>query len=1122
MEEIDEPVLRQHIRKLLLEYSLTHLTTNYVAFTETEVSELLSQNLDFVPEHDPTSVTLPVDPFEALSRHLNLRSQSPYEEIWKFDNEVRQLLTTLFAGKAHELPTRNCWSACDDHFVQGIYRLSTPVLATRSIRETPKLGNSKPKEEMKPSKAVDLLSSKDISLSIVAEEVLEDAKITSREREHLLGIRPTLDRDTHEGITRLLGQIPVAYPRPKYAIQSQQLPPKALEFLDPDSPPISSSQIRPISPPIFPRGMARPKAPGLQSLSDIRLLGIVNAVALDKEDIEDASKLNMELVDGWKVLPQTQSDGPTLDESSQSSEVDELFALTPPDTRLLPVHVKMDEYILPRNDRPRKGRAKHLDSSSSLSTFLQPLLPPMSVSAWKESKEVVMRRESPISLSILGQPPSPSGSVNTKGDLGLEETDLEKLIDRLCTPVAGQRPEEVILRERLDSKDAMMMDVPIMKEPNVHPPSPSIPALPSSIQSLLLAVNRKNTSEQSSPERIIGAPTVGCLKKVTGLQFLNIELSWRPFKFGNSIPKTEELIDVAESLSFDSLMEEPSCKDIKVFIDQLDALGTEKCTSNFNEDAIDWSAKLKVSKEWVPYHVALTRAERRRLYGKPPDASIHFENTTPARNEELLEVEPHMERQGIEISTGFNKRRKLHTVNTPSMERIPTPPETVEQGTKAEYGIEDISTFSFHGLASSSSGTMSQETIFSELGFGEGDNTVSQLEAYVKAGPWTAESDMQRTTPPLQKQPFNVPRSGSSITIDGYQKPATSLVTTNRVSRTAADQRPKKQRHSDSIFSREALTSFMKLRGRTIHDIAPAPLSSSPDPVAAVEVPIDSSSQPRGPPDELIDSNTLLLPSEWSFPPTQHRYIASVELIQKTMLVQSLLSDCNVDLVEREMIGPRAVDLILNVDTAVIFVSLSPLPVMFSILAERLAILSWDYDCLVVIFEACSASSTFRREKQADEGNIAPYAFSPAVIKAVRSLKRTLAIMENIASADGKTTKRRESAVCYAFAQDVKEAARFARFVGDGLKMEDEGGREWLEDDYNDDETDLGQVHCMNPFAAASTLRCVDLPALVEMCPEERLRTFGLNIGERRVKILNDEIAIRLAQVAVDNTSSVA
>lgn len=42
MLEDNEYELRAHIRHLLLDYALTHLTTDYVAFTQNAVTEVLT------------------------------------------------------------------------------------------------------------------------------------------------------------------------------------------------------------------------------------------------------------------------------------------------------------------------------------------------------------------------------------------------------------------------------------------------------------------------------------------------------------------------------------------------------------------------------------------------------------------------------------------------------------------------------------------------------------------------------------------------------------------------------------------------------------------------------------------------------------------------------------------------------------------------------------------------------------------------------------------------------------------------------------------------------------------------------------------------------------------------
>ena len=102
--------------------------------------------------------------------------------------------------------------------------------------------------------------------------------------------------------------------------------------------------------------------------SDIYSLGFVSQVKVE-EDAGDMSKEHMLLVDGWSQsldfqiwhqltlrldvmtpLPPSQdtSDTPSLEAGSQSSQLDELFALTPPQQRGLLTAEKMGaSYCLP-------------------------------------------------------------------------------------------------------------------------------------------------------------------------------------------------------------------------------------------------------------------------------------------------------------------------------------------------------------------------------------------------------------------------------------------------------------------------------------------------------------------------------------------------------------------------------------------------------------------------------------------------------------------------------------------------------------------------------------------------------------------------------------------------------
>ncbi|KAI0334387.1 hypothetical protein GY45DRAFT_1242727 [Cubamyces sp. BRFM 1775] len=84
METVDRELeLRAHIHSLLSQYAFTHLTTDYVHWTERSVADRLSECLHPIPTTDSTAVALPVDPFELLSQRWKLQKLDPFDERWK-------------------------------------------------------------------------------------------------------------------------------------------------------------------------------------------------------------------------------------------------------------------------------------------------------------------------------------------------------------------------------------------------------------------------------------------------------------------------------------------------------------------------------------------------------------------------------------------------------------------------------------------------------------------------------------------------------------------------------------------------------------------------------------------------------------------------------------------------------------------------------------------------------------------------------------------------------------------------------------------------------------------------------------------------------------------------------
>ena len=245
------------------------------------------------------------------------------------------------------------------------------------------------------------------------------------------------------------------------------------------------------------------------------------------------------------------------------------------------------------------------------------------------------------------------------------------------------------------------------------------------------------------------------------------------------------------------------------------------------------------------------------------------------------------------------------------------------------------------------------------------------------------------------------------------------------------------------------IAAFTELRAKNISRPEPPPTMPVPPPTAAANHVSESKLQPRIVPEEIFDRNTLRIPSPWNAPTTLHRYMASMDVIQKQALIRSLrLRACAVDLVERDTLA--GVDFILDSHTAILLAPLLTLPSQCEALTVRIAKQSWRYSRLLVIFEAFPASHSHRPGPTDTRNAATPYAYSPPILKAIKKLRRDLGI------AEGGEAKRVATRVLFAFADNVDEVALFTRFFGDLAEANDDtggaiwGARDWMEDEVNE------------------------------------------------------------------------
>ena len=244
----------------------------------------------------------------------------------------------------------------------------------------------------------------------------------------------------------------------------------------------------------------------------------------------------------------------------------------------------------------------------------------------------------------------------------------------------------------------------------------------------------------------------------------------------------------------------------------------------------------------------------------------------------------------------------------------------------------------------------------------------------------------------------------------------------------------------EMTFRRLDIKNFARLRAKAISSRKETQL---PAPVATL-LPAEQDLKLREAPADIYDSSTIRLPESITMPQSIHKYMASLDVIQKIALVRSLESqECLVDLVERQSLD--GVDLILDTHSAIIILSLFMLPSQCNKYIERVAAQSWKYHRILVVFEAYTQTCARKGNKTLDSDL---NAYTPHILKAIRKFRRDL----NIAAACG--TKCQETEVFYVFANSVDEGALFARMFGNFAEENDEtggaiwGDRGWLDGDF--------------------------------------------------------------------------
>ncbi|OBZ79791.1 hypothetical protein A0H81_01498 [Grifola frondosa] len=476
-----------------------------------------------------------------------------------------------------------------------------------------------------------------------------------------------LDADTHKAIVELLGSVPALS---RGIAASHNIAPLD-NFLRSDSP-IPEYPGR-YSPPIFSRDR-RPghrtsftsiltstetKRPsGLNTMSD--LPSFVPKVTV-KEEEEDLDDQHLVIVNGWQAyeIPSSPLSAGTPSLGDCSSQVDELFLPSPPDSEPVLQSLmlaKMDEHEFARSEKIGGActKRKLLSESASFGAFMSTMLPrPQArdnrVRIATSPKSHPSSPHTPITASMLGQPPS---AIFGPNDVDHDRTqracldfdddrlysddgkDLNAIVEQVCGERLGEDPTDIIMKEKLDEKDGMLMDVPHLHPPNVHPPNALF--LPTCMLELLITQGPDATRVGNGD--VIKVADTGFLRKIKGFMPLQIELTWRPFKFGPTKPTDEEVTNIADNprdeLANDiELNGEKVLLEVSRLLDETTALCIHSTDHSDNSpSARSWQADSSgmdlrgmVEFDSETHEMILTAEERRRLHGLPDVVQLQDE-----------------------------------------------------------------------------------------------------------------------------------------------------------------------------------------------------------------------------------------------------------------------------------------------------------------------------------------------------------------------------------------------------------------------------------------------------------------------------------------------------------------
>ncbi|KAF8346166.1 hypothetical protein F5887DRAFT_962960 [Amanita rubescens] len=614
--------------------------------------------------------------------------------------------------------------------------------------------------------------------------------------------------------------------------------------------------------------------------------------------------------------------------------------------------------------------------------------------------------------SIVGEAPCSETKV---ASIAVDEVDTDEEISKLY---ANESVKEFWSRDALDERDTMLMEVPNLPPPNIHRPGNIF--LSSKFSDFCLV-----SANTAALPHLNTATLPQFLKKVKGLQPLNVVLSWKAFSTKEPLPCHAELVGVS---SF--RISETSGVSVQAVKALIEVVRVTKSDVEIGPRTSEHDKVLHRSTV-CGADMILTRRERWRR------ANVVGEMRSQTAGSKEGQTGP-----------------KNPTTFPPE---ITLPSELSPANDSTKLGINGV--------------CIQHMTTSSELE--EGGGTTLQL-------------------PPLEEVARRLWNNVKGTDLKNcYQIPVPT---------------------GGANWHETSIIAFAKLRSKTLLGPKAVPKVK---PIQISDVPtekIDESSgrPPRHIPSDIYTPTTLQLPSQVKQPSAVHYYMASLDVLQKQVLVRALREpSCFVELIERDNLG--GADLIVDSFTAILYRSLFSLSSECDELIGLVSKLSWSFERLVIVLEAFSPALAMRFTDQADD----LYAYTPPILKAIKRLRRGVDMVE----ADQE--KRQETVVLFAFPNNIQEAAAITRHIGDMVQSLDQtegvlwGDRSWL-DHIDEDEENLATASGMNRFTSAIVLSQMTLDDFITMGPDDRHRAFSTLVGAYAVASFNADLENRISRSSSD------